>query len=183
MWYKTRMNSIPPNITQFSSKMSWFWQLVGNVSECFYKKITINWKCTLLYYFSLSNARQGGFIKGTGSGLPDCWIYKPIIVINCPLMSLFRTKKTKVMIIIFGLFIQQSGKPAPAWIHQNVMQQSMQPPPPTPQPGRGGGFDLEGSKSEIVPASGDMFLHVSQPKKNSYVNHWIHYPHFRPRIV
>ena len=38
-------------------------------------------------------------------------INKPNIVINGPLMSLFRTKETKVMIIIFGLFIQQPTNP------------------------------------------------------------------------
>jgi hypothetical protein len=41
MWYKTRLNSIPPNVIQFSGKMSWFRQLVGNVSEYVYKKLTI----------------------------------------------------------------------------------------------------------------------------------------------
>jgi hypothetical protein len=49
-------------------------------------------------------------------------------------MSLFGTKKTELM-IIFGLFIQQSGNPAPPWIHQNVMH------PPTWEE-HYGNFDL-----------------------------------------
>jgi hypothetical protein len=66
------LNSIPPNEFSFLVKCHDFGSWWANVSEYVYKKLTINGKITLLYSFSLSNVRQGGFIKGTGSELPDC---------------------------------------------------------------------------------------------------------------
>jgi hypothetical protein len=59
------------------------------------KKMTTNIKrITVPYrFFHLFQKYQKKIV--IVPGLPDCWINKPNIVINGPLMSLFRTKKTK----------------------------------------------------------------------------------------